>query len=135
MGTGRTRVEAFQKLTGAVPWVLKPNNIMDGINAARLTLPRCWFDATNCADGLEALRQYRADYDEKLRTFKDAPRHDWTSHSADAFRYLAMAWREIVPPAKVPEPVWVTRGTNRGIEVNIGAIRDRHFARRRLEDE
>ena len=135
MGTGRTRVEAFQKLTGAVPWVLRPNNIMDGINATRLTLPRCWFDAVNCAEGLEALRQYRADYDDKARMFKDAPRHDWTSHSADAFRYLAMAWREIVPAPKAPEPAWFTRGTNRGIEVNIGAIRERHFARRRNEDE
>jgi hypothetical protein len=41
------------------------------------------------------LRQYRADFDEKAKTFKDRPRHDWTSHSADAFRYMAMAYREV----------------------------------------
>ena len=77
---------------------------MDGINSARLLLPRCWFDRTRCAAGLEALRQYRADYDEKLKTFRDKPRHDWTSHSADAFRYMAMAYKEIEaePPRKEP---------------------------------
>jgi hypothetical protein len=135
LGTGRTRVEAFQKLTGAAPWVLRPNNVMDGINAARMTLARCWFDAVNCADGLEALRQYRADFDEKARTFKDAPRHDWTSHTADAFRYLAMAWREIKPEVKPPEPQWFTRGVGSAIQVNIGAITQRHHARRRREDD
>jgi hypothetical protein len=135
LGTGRTRVETFQKLTGAAPWVLRPNNVMDGINAARMTLVRCWFDAVNCADGLEALRQYRADFDEKARTFKDAPRHDWTSHSADAFRYLAMAWRELKPEVKPPEPQWFTRGEGSAIQVNIGAITQRHHARRRREDD
>jgi phage terminase large subunit len=135
LGTGRTRVETFQKLTGAAPWVLRPNNVMDGINAARMTLVRCWFDAVNCADGLEALRQYRADFDEKARTFKDAPRHDWTSHSADAFRYLAMAWRELKPEVKPPEPQWFTRGVGSAIQVNIGAITQRHHARRRREDD
>jgi hypothetical protein len=78
---------------------------MDGINAARLTLHRVWFDAERCARGVEALKQYRADYDEKARTFRDAPRHDWTSHSADAFRYLCMAWRELVPEEKDKDPI------------------------------
>ena len=70
---------------------------MDGINSARLLLPRCYFDRKKCADGIEALRQYRADFDEKAKTFRDKPRHDWASHSADAFRYMAMAYKEIVP--------------------------------------
>ena len=78
---------------------------MDGINAARLSFHRCWFDARKCADGIEALRQYRTDFDEKLKDFKDTPRHDWTSHTADAFRYLAMAWRELAPQAKPADPL------------------------------
>jgi hypothetical protein len=77
---------------------------MDGINAARLTLPRCRFDASRCRGGLEALRQYRADYDERARMFRDRPRHDWTSHTADAFRYLAMAWKEMKPVQKDSRP-------------------------------
>ena len=97
LGTGRTRLETLVAL-GRNPSLVPAHKIMDGINAARLAVPRCWFDASRCKDGLEALRQYRADYDDKARTFKDAPKHDWTSHTADAFRYLAMAYREIAPP-------------------------------------
>ena len=135
LGTGRTRIETFKQLTGKMPYVLPQGNVMDGINAARLTLPRCWFDGVLCADGLEALRQYRADFDDKARTFKDAPRHDWTSHSADAFRYLAMAWRELKPDPPEPPPEWVTKGNARGISVNIGAIIQRHHARRRHDED
>lgn len=95
LGTGRTRVETLKSL-GRKPRLVPDHHVMDGINAARLTFARCWFDEERCSEGLEALRQYKADYDEKLRTFKNEPRHDWASHSADAFRYLAMAYREIV---------------------------------------
>jgi hypothetical protein len=105
LGTGRTRVETMKTLLGRLPDVLGQNDVMDGINAARLTLPACRFDAIKCADGIEMLRQYRADFDEKARTFKDRPRHDFSSHTADAFRYLAMAWRQLRPvvPALPPK--------------------------------
>ena len=66
----------------------------DGINAARLLLPRCWFDAQKCRDGLKALRQYRRSYNEDRKVFSDKPYHDWTSHAADAFRYLAMGIKD-----------------------------------------
>lgn len=104
LGTGRTRVETLVSL-GRKPRVIPAQKIMDGINAARLTIPRCWFDRTRCKDGLEALRQYRADYDEKVKAFKNEPKHDWTSHSADAFRYLAMAWRELTADEKPKDPI------------------------------
>ena len=103
LGTGRTRVETLQALSRN-PRVIPDHKLMDGINAARLTMPRCWFNSITCAPGLEALRQYRADFDEKTRAFKDTPRHDWTSHTADAFRYLCMAWRELTPPE--PKEDW-----------------------------
>jgi len=61
-----------------------------GINAARLTLPRCYFDAEKCAHGIEALKMYHADYDEKNKILKASPVHDWASHAADAFRYLCV---------------------------------------------
>jgi hypothetical protein len=78
--------------------------VEDGINAARLAFSRIWFDRDRCAAGLEALRQYRADFDERTKAFKDRPRHDWTSHAADAFRYLAMAWQERAKPRIAPPP-------------------------------
>ena len=94
--SGRTRVEYLSD-RGRSLKVVGKHKVEDGINAARLMLPRCFFDRTKCAEGIEALRQYRTEFDEKTRAFKDAPRHDWTSHTADAFRYLAMGWREMDP--------------------------------------
>ena len=44
--------------------------------------------------GIDALRQYRAEWDEKNRILKPTPVHDWASHPADGFRYLAVGLRE-----------------------------------------
>lgn len=99
LGTGRTRIETLIEL-GRKPRLVPDHKIMDGINAARVSAPRMWFDEVRCRQGLEALRQYRADYDEKIKAFKNTPKHDWTSHTADAFRYAAMAWREMTPAPK-----------------------------------
>ena len=65
--------------------------MQDGIQAVRLMLPRTWFDADQCHDGIEALRQYQREYDEDKKVFRQSPRHDWTSHPADAFRMMAIA--------------------------------------------
>ena len=100
--SGRTRIETLARF-GRKPRLVTDHHVEDGIQAARLTFPRCYFDRDKCKDGLEALRQYKADYDEKLRTFKDTPKKDWATHPADAFRYLAMAWRELTPAEK-PKP-------------------------------
>ena len=94
ISTGRTRVETMIR-AGLKPRLVADHRVDDGINAARMTIARCHFDAVRCADGIEALKAYRREWDEKLRTFKDNPVHDWASHPADAFRYLSMAWREI----------------------------------------
>jgi phage terminase large subunit len=64
-----------------------------GMDAARNLIPlipKCWFDQDKCRHGIEALRQYRAEYDERLRALRPTPLHDWTSHAADAFRYGAI---------------------------------------------
>ena len=61
-----------------------------GINTTRLLLPRCSFNAANCEQGIESLRMYQTEWDEKNKVFKSTPKHDWASHGADAFRYLAV---------------------------------------------
>ena len=71
-------------------------DIMVGINRVRQLLSRCWFDATKCADGIEALRAYRKEEDESRgmvnrKYFKPTPLHDWSSHGSDAFRTGALA--------------------------------------------
>jgi hypothetical protein len=73
---------------------IAPNlKLQDGIQASRLALTRAWFDH-KCNDGIECLRQYQREYDEDKKVFRDRPRHDWTSHGADAFRYLALTWKD-----------------------------------------
>lgn len=77
--------------------------VQDGIQAVRLALPRCWFDAEKCADGIEALRQYQREYDEDKKAYRQTPKHDWTSHPADAMRMLAISWRP-EPTERAPDP-------------------------------
>ena len=97
LGTGKTRTETLASL-GIRGKVLPAQAVDDGINAVRMLLPRCWFDAGRCARGIEALRQYRTEWDDKRKTFRDRPLHDWTSHAADAFRYLAMGLKPVAKP-------------------------------------
>ncbi|MGH6931454.1 MAG: hypothetical protein ACREEE_03360, partial [Dongiaceae bacterium] len=92
LGSGKSRVEILVGL-GFRPRVLPAGKLEDGIEQARLLLKRCWFDADKCGRGLEALRHYRADWDQRLQAPRPRPRHDWASHGADAFRYLAMGLR------------------------------------------
>lgn len=90
LGTGKTRLEVLESLGLRDLRVAPMHRVEDGINAARVMIPKCWFDKTKCERGLDALKLYRAEYDEKLQALKPRPVHDWTSHAADAFRYLAM---------------------------------------------
>lgn len=90
LGTGRSRKETLNDL-GIKVKVVKKLSIEDGINAARKILPRCWFDKDKCSTGIKALRQYRTEFDEKRKVFRLRPLHDWSSHAADAFRYLAVS--------------------------------------------
>jgi len=94
LGTGRTRLETMRSLGIGRLRVIKRLGIDDGINAARVILPRCWFDTEACARGLDALRQYSRAWSEERKSFGERPAHDWTSHAADAFRYLAIGLRE-----------------------------------------
>lgn len=103
LGPGKSRVESLFAL-GRRPELVLNHKRDDGISEVRKIFHKCWFDAGKCADGLEALRQYRTDYDEKLRIFKDEPKHDWASHPADAFRYLAMAYKEMAAAEPPPKP-------------------------------
>ena len=91
--TGRSRLEIAREL-GVRFRVAANLRIDDGIEAVRSILPRCYFDEDKCSHLIEALRQYRKDYDEKLKAYKDRPLHDWTSHPADAMRYLALSVRD-----------------------------------------
>jgi phage terminase large subunit len=88
--TGESIQETLRNLGRPNSKIVPMHNVYDGINAVRALLPRCWFDAEKCKDGLPALRQYKREWDDKRKVFKNHPLHDWCSDPADAFRYLAM---------------------------------------------
>ena len=92
LGTGKSREEVLRSL-GVTPTISGQMRVEDGIEAVRRLLPQCWFDTTKCARGVEALKQYRREYDDKNKTYRQRPYHDWTSHPADAFRELAMSFK------------------------------------------
>lgn len=93
LGTGKSRLETLDSL-GVKNITIAPQlGIEDGIQAARSMLNRCWFDQTKCERGIEALLQYRREFDERLKTWRGRPLHDWTSHGADSFRYLAVGYK------------------------------------------
>ena len=76
-----------------------PNlSLQDGIQASRLALNRTWFH-NRCEEGIECLRQYQREWDDDKKVFRDRPKHDWTSHSSDAWRYLSIVWKDEEIPA------------------------------------
>lgn len=102
---GKSVIEQLAEYLGINNMAIVPDlGVQDGIQAVRQMLPQCWFDAERTDDGLEALRQYQREYDEDKKAFRQTPRHDWTSHPADAFRMLAIAWR-LEPKVKPPDVV------------------------------
>jgi phage terminase large subunit len=91
-----------------------PNlGLQDGIQATRMALARTWFDGMKCQEGIECLRQYQREFDEDKKVFRDKPRHDWTSHGADAFRMLSVAWQDEAEIARQNAPIrGITVGQN-----------------------
>ena len=107
LSTGKSRLETAK--TMGLHFQVAPNlPVDDGIEAARNLLSLCWFDKDKCERGLSALRSYHKEYDDANQTYKMKPKHDWSSHGADAFRYLAVSHRtQIAETSAVETPVIV----------------------------
>jgi phage terminase large subunit len=102
LGTGTTRRNTAAGL-GVRARVLARDSVDDGIQAVRQLLPLCEWNVeplpfigetmdqarARMSRAIDAVRQYRREWSEKLQRFGDRPLHDWTSHTADALRYLA----------------------------------------------
>lgn len=101
-GTTRTRFDTL-KLLGRKPVRVAKVSVADGIQAGRSTINSAVFDAERCEQGVEGLKSYRREWDDERKTFRDNPVKDWAEHIGSAFRYLALAWRE-VKPKKVEPP-------------------------------
>jgi phage terminase large subunit len=96
LGTGKTREEML-RANGRKVRVLPAQSIEDGIEAVKMLLGRCWFDRDKTVRGRECLAHYRRDFNDRMGIYKNSPVHDWSSDSADSFRYMAMGLREATP--------------------------------------
>lgn len=113
---GLSRVDTLKGL-GIKATVVPQHNVNDGVNAVRRMLDMTWIDEKNCERGLNALRNYRRVWDEKLKMFRDAPLHDWSSHGADALRTFAAGHREAkerIGLPTFPQPSYAGLPTERG---------------------
>ena len=131
--TGRSIEQQFSAL-GWKPRIVPELGLIDGVQAARLTLSDCYFDE-NCREGIETLKQYQREYDEEKRCFRDKPRHDWTSHYADAFRYACLVWREEMKPKEKEIPRFKAGVSIDGIKVGVTVTELIKEHRRRKENE
>jgi hypothetical protein len=87
------------------PKLVKRIAVADGIHAGREAIKVAEFDAVRCELGIEGLKNYRREWDDELKTFRENPVKDWAEHIGSSWRYLGLAWREAVkmPPPK-PKP-------------------------------
>lgn len=96
---GKSRLETALEL--GLRFMIAPKlSIEDGIDAVRAILPKCFFNEATTRRGLLTLKNYKKEFDNKNNTFKLQPKHDWASHGADAFRYLAVSYRENIGQTK-----------------------------------
>lgn len=104
-GSKRTRLDVLRSL-GRNPVRLAMVSVADGLQAGRATINEAEFtNNERVLAGIEGLKNYRRDWDDERKTFREAPVKDWAEHIGSAFRYLGLAWKEVRPrEAKPPEP-------------------------------
>ena len=98
--SGRSRLQMLRRLVNDPVKTVKMMPIKDGIEAARVIFNKCWFDKKKTEELVDALSQYTQEWDDKKGMFKEKPLHNWASHPADAFRMLAVGYREQIDRGK-----------------------------------
>lgn len=114
LSTGVSRKETAYRM--GIDFTIAPNlPLMDGINAVRAMLSRTWIDQKKCDDLLKALRFYHSEYNEDRKIYSDKPIHDWSSHFADAVRYMAVGYTKL---EKGMTPEELARLRNEAAQIN-----------------
>lgn len=123
-------MEAGKRIAGLGDFaIVRRLDVQEGIQAARATFPHVRFHADRCRQGIEALRHYHREWDDNRKAFLDRPVHDWSSHAADAFRYLSLSWKK--PKSDPARPV-DRQEPERSGGVTMGQLWREHLRRRKL---
>ena len=109
-GSGLTRLEKgkqlglkFESRESGTKSALPMLSIEDGIEAVRSALPKMWFDEERCKPLIRALENYRQEFDEKRKVYREKPLHDNNSHFADSFRYLVLSLSRVRDGQSTPQ--------------------------------
>jgi len=102
-GAKRTRQQMLQDF-GRKPMPVQKVSVAEGIHAGRETIKVARFDLGRCELGVEGLRNYRREWDDELKTFRENPVKDWAEHIGSAWRYLGLSWREAQKAQRPPAP-------------------------------
>lgn len=98
------------KAKGRKPKLVKRVAVADGIHAGRETIKAATFHQENDERGervrlgVEGLKNYRREWDDDLKRFRDNPVKDWAEHIGSSWRYLGLAWRGEKPAAPSEPP-------------------------------
>lgn len=87
--TGKTRKQFLESFGFRIE-VVEKLSVEEGIELGRRIFSKVSFDEDKCERGINALSSYHKEYDAKNQTYRTSPKHDWSSNSADAFRYFAV---------------------------------------------
>jgi len=115
-GTKRTRFDRLveRKMN---PKRIARVSVADGLQAGRMAINTARFDVAKCAVGIDGLKNYRREWDDDMKTFRENPVKDWSEHIGSAWRYLGLAWRDAPqqkPPVEKPkELVYTADATGR----------------------
>jgi phage terminase large subunit len=91
LSTGLSYEEQFKAMGFETEVLPRVPDLTAAITATRPFIDQCWFDEKKCERGIDCLRSYHREWDEQNKVFKPTPKHDWSSHGADAFRGAAQA--------------------------------------------
>ena len=92
-GTGKSPVQLAADLGYELTVIERTRNIQTGIMNVRAALPKCHFDLDGCNVGIDALENYRKEWDAQYKRYTDRPVKDWAAHGSDAFRTFAEGMR------------------------------------------
>lgn len=95
LGFGNKNRKQMFEAAGLKPITVVPRirHLHEGIEMTRQRFASYWFDEVKCERGLECLRNYAYERNEKRDDLSPEPVHDWSSHAADALRQHAQGYR------------------------------------------
>lgn len=91
----KTIIDKFrEKYPDKVHLIENKMSVNDWIQESRRIFPKVRFHIDNCSWFIRCLENYKKEWDDKKKIFKDSPYHNWASHWADNFRYFAITEKD-----------------------------------------